>query len=236
MATNIGSSLCECLELASQGTIDRMVNRIAKASRDRVNLNSRLQAASSTIGTELSDLTSTLNNVLDFESSVTAQAEQGFSFPSEGGISFGEVSRCINRQINSALTSSLGNFNSIALDFCSFNKAANLLTTLVDEINPRLDAQLSFGCNPNTVAGLQASVSNTLGIIGADQSGRVDISSLTSESLSIIGTSYYNSFNSLVRCCLNIDGITSNIKSFITNPFTGSAFNPVSFVSSLDLL
>lgn len=236
MAISIGSSACECLELASQNTVSQMVNRIARASRDRTPLNASLQAASQTVGTELSDLQSTLTNVLDFDSSLTERADQGFSFPPEGAVTVGELSRCLNTQINTGLTSVLGNFNPLARAFCALNKSTNLLTGLVDEVNPRLDAMLSFGCNPNTVAGLQTTVSNTLGSIGADQAGRVDISNLTSESLSMVGQDYLDGFNEIVRCCLNVEGIKDTIKSFITDPFSGNAFNAISFANSLDLL
>ena len=234
MVISIGSSVCECLELASQGTVDQMINRIARASRDRIPLNASLQVASQTIGTELSDLQSTLTNVLDFDSSLTERANQGFSFPPEGGISLGEVSRCLNVQINMGLTGVLGNFNPLAKAFCALNKSTNLIVDLVDEVNPRLDAMLSFGCNSNTVAGLQTTVSNTLGSIGADQAGRVDISNLTSESLVTVGQDYLDGFNEIVRCCLNVEGIKDTIKSFITDPFSGNAFNAISFSNSLD--
>lgn len=234
MATlNLNPTLCHCLEHASQDILDRMTGRINKIIRERTRLNDLLQEASITAGLELINLQSTLSSVIDFETSLQTRSLQGFYFPPEGNIGLGEFVRCINSQISINLGNILGGFNALASAFCILNQTANLLSSLVDELLPKLDAQLSFGCGTSTVSSLQASMSSILGSVGASTNGTIDISSITAESLVYIGQDYYDAFNGIVRCCINIDSIKNSMKSLITDPFSGGAFNIVSFSRSL---
>lgn len=216
------SSLCKCLEVATQDVLRQMEGRVNRIIRDKTRLNNILKRAPA-FSLTASALSTSLGELLDLESELTDALEEGFPFPGEGNISLGAHVRCIQNQIVLP--------GGIISAFCDLGRFSDILQNLIDDIIPKLDAQVSFGCDPGTVAGLQGSVDSLLGSVNADSTGKVDIETLTSDSAATVGESYINDFNNAVKCCVNITVISDNIKNFIVDPSTGQPYNPVTFAS-----
>jgi hypothetical protein len=225
----IVSDLCKCLETGAQDVLDQMTGRINKIIRDKTRLNNLLKRAPQ-FNLTPPNLSLTLDKALNFEAGLEDAIGDGFPFPGEGDVSLGQITRCLQVQIDLELSVVLElDLAGLGLGFCNLNRFADLLQNLVDDLIPNLDAQVNFGCDPGTKAALDLSLSNALGSVGASTDGTVGIETLTADSLGQVGQGYLDDFNSLVKCCLNIQGIKDTVKSFVKDPFTGQSFNPITF-------
>jgi hypothetical protein len=231
---NVSSSICSCLQFASQGVLDQMTSRVNKIISDKTRLNNLLSRAPNYLFPP-GDLASTLSATLEIESVLNDKIADGFPFPGGGDISLGEVQRCLQNQIRIELdAATILDKVGIGNGFCNLCRFAHLLEGIVDDFLPRLDARVSFGCDPATTASLQSSLTNILGSVGADiTTGQVTVGSLIGPSLPHVGQAYLDDFESFVNCCLNITDIVTNVKNFITDPFSGDPFNIVTFDSTV---
>lgn len=232
--SDVSSSICKCLEFGVNDVLDQMTGRVNKIIQDKTRLNNLLSRAPNFLLTP-TDLNTTLNASLEVEAGLNDLIDDGFPFPGGGDISLGEVTRCLQIQINLELDAALLlDKAGLGMGFCNLCKFAHLIQGIVDDLIPKFDAQLSFGCDPAVTAGLQANLSNILGTVGADTTtGEITVDSLLAPSLPQLTEDYYNQFKSLVDCCLNITGIVSAVKNFIKDPFSGDPFNIVEFDATI---
>lgn len=228
------SSICKCLESGSQGILDAMTGRINKILREKTRLNNLLKRAPA-FNLTPPNLNLTLGKVLDFEKGLEDLTGGGFPFPGGGDISLGDLTKCLQVQIDLELKLNLGlDLSGLIPSFCDLGKFTDLLQNAVDDLLPKIDAQVGFGCDPGAVATLNTTLSNALGSVSADPlTGTVGVESLTADSAAAVGQGYLDDFNMAVNCCLNIEKIKDTVQNFITDPLSGEPFNRVNFEAGI---
>jgi hypothetical protein len=222
----IATSFCDCVNTELNILIDQFENKVNNTLRDLTRLDNKLRFAPNGPLT-IPALEEARDKLLQVEQDIRDSTSDIIPVPE--GSKFGGFVRCLQDQINRLVEAALAGLDLAGLipEFCFFIRA-NSLQKMIDKLLPQIDLQTNICQNPTSASLFQARVSNGLGSIGADASGKIKIENLTDRVVVDVGTVFKSAFDISVSCCNNIFEISTNDVVNVVKDF-GNPFNPTTF-------